>query len=266
MLILANHVTITNSIFGFLTLYHFDSYQRKWNTETMSARRVYPVYPEQQRREFNRRGFAPILIVLILISILIIGYLGLRFYAKTHNAWEGESMIPLAPGQTLPPTTTPSLSDETTNWKTYTNDTYKYSVRFPATMTLSVNNAGSSVLFKTQSGDGVKISVSDLRTIPSLRQDINTLLSSPIGYEVKEGKTIIRTVKKLDQFNLGGEQAIKVFGTEKDDVATVYSTAVYVIKNDFSYIINTEPTKDLNKEEELVKTLDQILASFKFLD
>lgn len=156
--------------------------------------------------------------------------------------------------------------DETANWKTYTNSKFKYSFSYPPPMTLSEDINNNTVLLKTQSGDGVNISVSDLRTIPSLRQDINTLLSSPIGYEVKEGKTIIRTVKKLDQFNLGGEQAVKVFGTEKDDVATVYSTAVYLIKNDFGYIINTEPTRDLSKEKELTKTLDQIISTFKFLN
>jgi|SRR3989344_132942 len=207
-----------------------------------------------------------ILLIVILLMLLGIGgtYLALNSKSKPQP-------VVSKPTPTSAPTPLPTEAsakagtpDPTANWKTYTNAAYKYSVRYPATMTLSVNNADNSVLFKTQSGDGVNINVSDLRTIPSLRQDINTLLSSPIGYEVKEGKTIIRTVKKLNQFDLGGEQAIKVSITEKDDVVTVYATAVFLIKDNFSYSINTVPTTDASRKEELLKTLDQILSTFRF--
>lgn len=40
----------------------------------MPTRRVHPVYPEQQRRELNRKGFAPILIIILFSIIIGLGF------------------------------------------------------------------------------------------------------------------------------------------------------------------------------------------------
>jgi len=78
-----------------------------------------------------RKGFAPILIVLGLISIIVIVFFGLRYYAKTHSISIDQNTSILTQGQTLPPQTTPTPFVETVNWKTYQNIKGKYSLRYP---------------------------------------------------------------------------------------------------------------------------------------
>lgn len=238
----------------------------------MSARRVYTFYPEINRRKSFRRGFTPILIILIILGSLAAG-VGLIF-AFQKNSTKTPAEIPrkpeityTSPSPTASASPSPSPMDKTTNWKTYTNSKFKYAVTYPTRITLSEDINEDYVHFKTPSGDGVKIFAGDLQTDPKLRQDITKLLNSPIGFQdVQEGKTIIRTVKKLAQFDLAGEQAVKIEVTEKSEEVTVYGIGVYVIKDNFAYAIVTEDATDTSRKEESIKILNQILSTFKFIN
>lgn len=64
----------------------------------------------------NSKGFAQVVIIIILIAVAVTGYLSYKNF-----------FVPKSP-----------LSGITT-WKTYTNETYKFSVKYPPSVTLTEN-------------------------------------------------------------------------------------------------------------------------------
>lgn len=70
----------------------------------------------------GQKGFAPILIVL-LIALAIGGYL-------TYQKQIKSTPLP-QPSPSSITTSVASSSDETTNWKTYTNDMFNFSFKYP---------------------------------------------------------------------------------------------------------------------------------------
>lgn len=97
----------------------------------MKPARVYPVYPEQQRREFNRRGFAPILIVLVLGLLVstVLGYLFIK--SRVHPIDYNAEVITNKDVENLN-SSFPSPSNETANWKTFEDRTLAVSMQYPS--------------------------------------------------------------------------------------------------------------------------------------
>lgn len=85
----------------------------------------------------NQRGFTPLFIILGIA--LVIGIAGGAYYLGKTQIPKQQSQNPVVNSQTPQPTTisqttsipSPTLSDETANWKTYTNTKCKYSIAFP---------------------------------------------------------------------------------------------------------------------------------------
>lgn len=86
------------------------------------------VYPD-----FNRRGFAPILLLLILgiPALLLLLYLKFKPVVPIYNTFIKTSPSP-STNITNKPSTESMLKDETANWKTWTNPGKKvYSFKYP---------------------------------------------------------------------------------------------------------------------------------------
>ncbi len=93
-----------------------------------------------------KKGFAPILIILTLIAIIVIAFVGLKYSINSHNSFTRENMIPLTQDQTLLPTTSPTPLDETTNWKTYTNKNLGFLVKYPDKIALREVKKGENMM------------------------------------------------------------------------------------------------------------------------
>lgn len=102
------------------------------------------------------RGFAPILIVVILGAISVVGYLILKPLLTPSPP----------PSYTTPPIHTPTPTpDLTTNWETYTNQRFSYSIRYPRDFTINSleqpKGKEDIVQFKkSENGRGVEFFVS----------------------------------------------------------------------------------------------------------
>lgn len=69
-----------------------------------------------------QKGFA---LIYILVGILVLGIVigGVYYLGKISNKPIPTSQVSV--------TSTPKVTDETANWKTYTNNTYGYEIKFP---------------------------------------------------------------------------------------------------------------------------------------
>jgi hypothetical protein len=93
----------------------------------------------------NSKGFAPILIILVIVAVVIVGYFVYRNYRSTTQPiiQPTASVVTLATPVQVTQSTSPTPSDatnSTANWKTYINSQYKFSFKYPNTYTTEMTN------------------------------------------------------------------------------------------------------------------------------
>src|SRR3989344_5483276 len=77
----------------------------------------------------TQKGFAPIL-MLLLIGIALVAAGGAYYFGFDHD-WEKSVKLPTS--QTI---SIPAPTDETTNWKTYTDPSGSFTFKYPDTLRL----------------------------------------------------------------------------------------------------------------------------------
>lgn len=165
-------------------------------------------------------------VLLGVAALAVAAYFIGTFAANKKVAKETPTPIAI-----LSPTPTP---DPTANWKTYTSDKYKFSFKYPPTLTIEINEVDTSnyvqIIFNKSLSDSftIKASIKYPENQPKFLLD-----TQPIGTEVIDSN--VWSVFKLT--NNSGLQL------EKSEV--LYS------------IIYPDSIKNL---------IDQILSTFKFLD
>jgi len=79
----------------------------------------------------KQKGFAPIIILVLIIALAAVGYFGYK------NYWPKiQKIVVYSPAPSV-------TADPTTNWKTYTNTKYLYSLKYPASFTTGLQSAGA---------------------------------------------------------------------------------------------------------------------------
>lgn len=111
-----------------------------------------------------QRGFSQILIfIVILISVSIIG--GTYYFSKTSNSIIQQPTIVRTSSQ---PTISPNLlnSDQTSDWKTYTNSRYKFTLKYPPIFTPQENSFTTSFMTASslKNSSYIKLDVYDTTT------------------------------------------------------------------------------------------------------
>lgn len=197
-----------------------------------------------------RKGFAPILIVVALLSILVIVFFGLRYYAKTHNTWVGENTPILTQDQTLPPQATPTPFDETANWKTYTNVQYRFLIKYPETLIPNVlGNASELFTIPITGNDRIEIETIGLIEPFDLNDEMNNDLQrrgdpKKINFHNKPAVLTKYTVKQAP----------------KPPVIPYMAVFVYLEDKKSKIVLGYYG----DESNELL--FNQILSTFKFLD
>lgn len=154
----------------------------------------------------NNKGFAPILIVLIVVAVLAIG--GGAYYLKTKNEaavtkQEQNQAVPL-------PSQSASSSQELVGWKTYHNDQYGFEFQYPrgfqvkqcvsyatGTLDLSIYPNGDMDICALSSralliaGDFPEIELDILRVSSKQVQ----AEEDELGYNIKLGKIIAEKIQ-----------------------------------------------------------------------
>lgn len=172
----------------------------------------------------KQKGLAPILVVLLIV-LAVGGYL---LYQKQFKP----AFTPQSPPS-------PIASDETANWKTYTNNKYKYSFKYPPSWISNEAALGDIVNFRFEGKD------------------------SQYYFFVGSG-------------GRGGPEADGIKGDNPKYGNVSYSRRMW-IKNDTPFFIVALPDKPysvggnieinfpLTEADYYTKTFDQILSTFRFL-
>jgi len=97
-------------------------------------------------QEPTKRVIEPWLLVVLIIVLLG----GLGFFAWYYLMGSGK-VADSTPSSTPTVTTTPLAMDSssTTDWKTYTNSAYGFSIKYPKDLTYQENDNGKNVFFQT---------------------------------------------------------------------------------------------------------------------
>ncbi len=196
----------------------------------------------------NQKGFAPILIVILVA--LIAGAGGLLVYQKSKPATTPEPITQQPSPSPIPDASpVPTGVDETTNpdliganWKTYTNMEFGYSLKYPSTWTYKVSSKGSGQII---------LLPGDKELPPSEPSFVVVTVMNSIKQPLIQGDA--RNV-------LINKKYIKIAGAvdgEQGEFNGFIQTAVS--HNNNSYYINLD-------KMEYRGIYDQILSTFKFTD
>lgn len=233
----------------------------------------------------TQKGFAPLIIILgILVTVIIAGGIFYLGRVTTPKIQPQTSVVTSTPQPTSVPQATPSQSpDETSNWKTYTNNALGFSIKYPANILvtpLDESDAGlnsglsgiTMTIQNTQTGSGTQGFGGRIDIYLTSKQK---LLEDKFKWSVllgmKDGETKIltsnfdSTFKRLPDTVLDGAPA-EVFEsyklstfqagvTERDLLihkgSKLYSSYSIIDENDGSGVITR-------------KLYNQILSTFKF--
>jgi len=80
----------------------------------------------------NQKGITPIIIVLIVVAFLVGGFLVWQYFGVPKEKIE-------IPKEEL-------VEDETADWKTYRNETYKYELKYPPNLEITIPSESSPII------------------------------------------------------------------------------------------------------------------------
>lgn len=215
--------------------------------------------------------------IFLLIGILIIAAAGGAYYL-------GRSTSPKSsPSPVITsPTPQPSPLDETTNWKTYTNDEFKFSFKYHPLFTFVKN---TKLIFDSTNFDNQKVSVTQYFFVfttgkilngqmvgdPGLKGEWQDESSFGVNVIQTNGKTIMQAYNNKQGI---GNEITKVTFLDKtggaDEVAKVSSIQnhirVYRKGNYFFEIGSPQSNAVLpDGSDDILTYINQVLSTFKFL-
>lgn len=228
-----------------------------------------PPFPIQSPKQTLIIPFIPskvVRIFLVVILFLVLFSIGLVFLLKTfYKPWRfSEPPGMMGPINTFPSSPAPS---ETADWKTYTNDQYNFSIKYPNNWQFSSegpNEPGNSgttqkvfdkIIFTENYGNKLTITVLGQYAEELTRQNFEggyLSLGSPCdtrwGFRLKDSEDILFGINK----------ALKITGTMGDDPTATSFVCIYSqnqVHNSlvFSYY-------------DVQDNIDQILSTFRFLE
>ena len=201
----------------------------------------------------NINPLKKIIIVVLIIIIAIGGY----FALKTKQQPVQTSVIT----QTTP-TSTSNTTDETANWKTYTNVKYSYEIKYPIGAELTTVDLSAGV-------NGIHVVKEFTSDVPSI--------------QIKVENAFVEILSKGDQVNFGPaghgiqrqESSIIIDGKKYTAVSDVIDVSGYSSKTtsvisptvQILYGYAPQGTRPLTKDQikEAEAEINQILSTFKFL-
>lgn len=190
----------------------------------------------------KKNSFTPILVLAIIIVLAGVGYFG---YKNLYTR----------------PSTTQATID-TTNWKTYTNNEFKYQLRYPQALFLLEEGAGTSIVIKAFSNVNapglfrVDLMINANPTKQIIKKWYENFLNQIYG----ENRTPVNG-ETIEEITISGESAVRltqpVPSLKRTDVAIFIPSGPDVLEVSYSL------TSDSNFSESV---FDQILSTFKFIN
>lgn len=225
-------------------------------------------------------------LLLLFVITLLFGAVGGYYLGVNKNQLVTPSQLTTPPSQQTNPLATP---DETANWKTYTNEKYGFEFKYPENYSYTdkfkiQEESSFSTFYELNFKKDIYKNVAQNPAIHfvaiNTTKDIQTYLHDELQQEISSWETF----KK--ESGLYGNEIPNINKTENVIINTISFTKVsrerspsapnnkeiqyFFKKGDVLYILYTNygsynpDTKEDGSSE--IKTLDQILSTFKFLD
>lgn len=219
-----------------------------------------------QKFSINQKGFAPILIVLGIVATL--GIAGGAYYLGTNKAPSQPQQVNTS--QTPQPSQIPSpTSDETANWKTYTNTKYGYEIQYPQDKFIDCSHGdyfaldfNYNALNETSCADGEGFR--DI-SITAVDKSYGTTATTkfPECWSTKQ-----------EQVNVGSVVGTKYTNTRSNKDSCNTTQIAYARQNHILVDLNGVTLRIFlsefgaygNDQVKIVQIAEQVLSTFKFLD
>lgn len=215
------------------------------------------------RPKSYRKGFA--LVVLLVLVTLIVGAGGTAVYFKFSPKPSPSPSPPdyQSPGPVIKPSESPS--DETANWKTYTNKERKFQISYPPQFKAYEDSSWGTPVFVIEGQDREVSALHSVLNVSYLSSNYLKKYSEKMGKNYED--SVFADVPNQEKTYLSGVPAKKsVFEEEEFDKPSntksfSHTTFAYAVYKDNSYSVLTEiPFRDE------IPVFNQILSTFKFLD
>jgi len=167
-----------------------------------------------------------------------------------------------SPTPEVSPRLTPTPSPKPITWKTYTNETYGFQIKYPAEMVLGPEPKApdpellsSKSIYRPEAANSIgkgHINVA-VRSTP-----LDDLVAS---WEGLANRTAIQV--KLDSLNA---KKIEWVDTSRTDGINLYSQKILLAHNGLTYEVSLYVDNDGPKKNELLTIFSQMLSTFRFLE
>ncbi len=197
-----------------------------------------------QKGRTTQSGFTPILILLILPFIVVIGYIAI------FSIPDGNDFL-------SPVTFQDSQNEDLQNWKTYTNNKYNFSFKYPSTFQLGGSNQDKSV--------GAVIKRENIDTPNAKWQEFavkvidNTSLQDTVAL-YNEGTGSKPNFPKLQTITVNNLTGYQIVDTDEESSITTTFVGNESITISISLMIFS------GQDPILINIYNQILSTFRFLE
>jgi len=226
----------------------------------------------------NQKGFAPIVIILIVVIILAGGVL-IWQHSKTPREKVGvsEKTSPTSTASVKQPKE-PSITDnETANWKTYRNDKYGFSFKYPEEINLGKGPTQITVKENLNPFKAVFVAYIEKPFTVGFK-----VLEKPQGFSNLEGyiKTETENINKVrdsaapisaefSEFTINDINGFTIKTTAGDALGNT-DVGIYFEKIGYLFVIHYSYSKSLLEGQDPLEsskyhTIQKIISTFRFL-
>jgi hypothetical protein len=205
----------------------------------------------------------PLKWILILIIFILIG--GGATYYVANQSQKPASSSNQTPTTAPSPTPTP---DPTSDWKTYTNTKYGYSVKYPSDWKIQSPGGGSNGELCRETGIDsqiIELSEKELSECGFAGEGLPSPDANITVWVLDEKHSTLENLigPNYSKLQVAGEAAVKYPFTDESALPNIYATRIYLNHNNNGYIIYLKQS-DITGKYEMI--LDQILSTFKFTE
>lgn len=199
----------------------------------------------------SQKGLSPVLIIL-LIAAAIGGYL---IYSGKITI--PQKQITQTPKSDASPA--PTITDETSNWKTYSSNKHGFSVKYPEDPNL--------FLSQTNDNNGFQLRSYSIGLGVNTEQEVRGFMgeSFPPRYEELKYFGNIPPLINKRKIIIDGVEALRADAIGKYEQDFDLDVVIFANKSSlYSFTLDRIAAKSLNTLERDKKVFDQILSTFKF--
>lgn len=218
-----------------------------------------PVVPVPNVEQPIPKKSFPLKWILIIALLAGIVFAGIYLIFKSQSNKQTPQPTPQVSVQPAVSSIPTPISDETTNWKIYKDEKYKFQFQYPKTLYLKKSLKFPDQIFLTENDIDIdKVQEGPFALISIAIWDKNAFQKA--GYPLQE------KYLKSENIVIDGVNAIKVSGIIPEEqeglyLAGTYHQEIYLSVNDkiINFVFYENPSNN-------IKLLDQILSTFKFIN